>query len=68
MRFGYTQINLFCQTFFDDADSVFNSLKDKGVLIKNMHPAGGVLENCLRVTVSTPQENHAFLDALKASL
>ncbi len=51
-----------------DADAVFNSLKQQGVLIKNMHPTGGVLENCLRVTVSTPQENQAFLDALKASL
>ena len=50
------------------ATSVFESLKAQNVLIKNMHPAGGMLENCLRVTVSTPEENAAFLDALRQSL
>jgi histidinol-phosphate aminotransferase len=30
-----------------------------------MHP---LLENCLRVTVGTPEENRLFLDALTASL
>lgn len=52
----------------DNADAVFACLKDKAVLIKNMNPAGGVLQNCLRVTVSTPEENTAFLDALNACL
>jgi histidinol-phosphate aminotransferase len=51
-----------------NADDVFASLKDKGVLIKNLNPAGGALKDCLRVTVSTPQENSAFLQALQASL
>jgi histidinol-phosphate aminotransferase len=51
-----------------NADDVFASLKDKGVLIKNLNPAGGALKDCLRVTVSTPQENSAFLEALQASL
>jgi histidinol-phosphate/aromatic aminotransferase/cobyric acid decarboxylase-like protein len=27
-----------------------------------------LLDNCLRVTVGTPQENNVFLDALTASL
>jgi histidinol-phosphate aminotransferase len=47
---------------------IFESLKTQNVLVKNMHPAGGMLENCLRVTVSTPEENAAFLSALKISL
>lgn len=51
-----------------DAGQVFESLRSNGVLVKNLHPAGGHLHNCLRVTVGTPQENQAFLKALKKSL
>lgn len=51
-----------------NADAVFAGLKEKGVLIKNLNPAGGALQGCLRVTVSTAQENAAFLDALRRSL
>jgi len=47
-----------------DATSIFECLKKQGVLIKNMHPAGGVLSQCLRVTVSTPEENQALISAL----
>lgn len=51
-----------------DPDAVFAGLKARGILIKNvarMHP---LLAGCLRTTVGTPQENDAFVDALKASL
>ncbi|MCR4347076.1 MAG: histidinol-phosphate transaminase [Sulfuricaulis sp.] len=51
-----------------DADRVFEGLRRRGVLIKNMNSAGGVLKNCLRVTVGTPEENGAFLKALETSL
>lgn len=50
------------------ADEVFAALKARGVLIKNLSGAGGVLANCLRVTVGTPQENAAFLSALRQAL
>jgi histidinol-phosphate aminotransferase len=50
------------------ADTVFAGLKEKGVLIKNLNPAGGVLRDCLRVTVGTGDENAAFIAALKASM
>jgi len=50
------------------ADAVFESLKAQGVLIKNLNPAGGRLQDCLRVTVGTPDENAAFLAALRQSL
>ena len=46
------------------ADAVFTALRQQGVLIKNLSGAGGVLANCLRVTVGTPEENAAFLAAL----
>ena len=46
------------------ADTVFNSLKQQGVLIKNMSAAGGALDNCLRVTVGMEEENAVFMRAL----
>lgn len=45
---------------------VFQGLKEQGVLVKNVHGADPLLDNCLRVTVSTPEENARFLQALKA--
>ena len=50
------------------ADRLFEALKEGGVLIKNLSPAGGVLADCLRVTVRTPQENHQLMDALRTRL
>jgi len=46
------------------ADDVFGKLKNAGVLIKNLTPAGGALLNCLRVTVGTPYENQVFMESL----
>lgn len=51
-----------------DANKVFESLKQQGVLIKNLHPSGGALKQCLRVTVGAPNENQALLQALKKIL
>lgn len=45
------------------ADKVFAGLKQAGVLIKNLSPTGGLLANCLRVTVGSASENKAFMDA-----
>ncbi|MHB1241455.1 MAG: histidinol-phosphate transaminase [Gammaproteobacteria bacterium] len=50
------------------ADGVHAALDRAGVLIKNLHSAGGVLTDCLRVTVGTPEENQAFLRALPKAL
>lgn len=50
------------------ADSIFDSLKKQGILIKNLAPQGGLLCDCLRVTIGTPEENKAFLMALRKSL
>lgn len=47
---------------------IFDSLRRSGVLIKNLNSAGGVLKDCLRVTVGTPPENAAFLKALEQAL
>lgn len=49
-----------------DATGIFEGLKQRGILIKNMHPAGGALTQCLRLTVGTPEQNQAMLKALQA--
>lgn len=51
-----------------DADTVFSALLERKVLVKNVGKMHPLLENCLRVTVSTPEENRLFFDAVKASL
>lgn len=50
------------------ADAVFSSLKRQGILIKNLSPQGGLLADCLRVTIGKPEENQAFLTALAIAL
>lgn len=46
------------------AEQVFNGLRQRGVLIKNLHGSHPALADCLRVTVGTPAEDARFLDAL----
>jgi histidinol-phosphate aminotransferase len=50
------------------AGAVFDGLKARGVLIKNLDGSHPQLANCLRVTVGTPEENERFLAALRQSL
>ncbi|MCW9004124.1 MAG: histidinol-phosphate transaminase [Gammaproteobacteria bacterium] len=47
------------------ANQVFEALKKSGVLIKNLNSAGGMLTECLRITVGTVDENQVFIQALK---
>lgn len=51
-----------------DPVAVFEGLKDAGILIKNMHAKGSLLEGCLRVTIGTPEENDRFVSAFKELL
>lgn len=51
-----------------DATAVFNGLKQRGVLIKNLNGGHPMLQDCLRVTVGTPQENMKFITALQETL
>jgi len=50
------------------SNAIFNGIKERGVLIKNMGQSDGPLSDCLRVTVSSEAENHCFVEALKATL
>ncbi|QET03468.1 histidinol-phosphate transaminase [Cupriavidus pauculus] len=51
-----------------DAAQTFERLVSRKVLIKNVSKMHALLANCLRVTVSTPEENAQFMEAFVASL
>jgi len=55
---------ILCRTKMD-GNQAFASLKANGVLVRNLHSMGASLENCIRVTVSTEQENNKFIQAVK---
>ena len=50
------------------ATQVFEGLKQRGVLIKNLNGGHPALTDCLRVTVGTPDENQKFVAALQESI
>ena len=50
------------------AGEVFEALKARRVLIKNVSAAHPMLHDCLRVTVGTPEENECFVSALAAGV
>ncbi len=51
-----------------DADRLFDGLKQRRILVKNVHGWHPLLANCLRITVGTPGENDALLAALTGLL
>ena len=50
------------------AAAVFQAMKARGVLVKNVEGLHPLLADCLRLTVGTPEENTLMIDALRASL
>lgn len=50
------------------ATQVFQELKQRGILVKNLDGAHPLLKNCLRVTVGMPDENTQFLAVLQTLL
>ena len=51
-----------------DAPGVFEGMKQRGVLVKNVAGLHPLLAGCLRLTVGTPEENTLMIAALRASL
>ena len=52
----------------DRAGAVFQGLKERGVLVKNISKMHPLLTNCLRLTVGTTEQNQQLLKALRDSL
>jgi histidinol-phosphate aminotransferase len=51
-----------------DAKRVFEGMKARGVLVKNVSGLHPLLANCLRITIGTPEENPLTLAALRGAL
>jgi len=51
-----------------NATAVFDGLKLRGVLIKNLNGGHPMLNDCLRVTVGTPEQNMKFIALYKKLL
>jgi histidinol-phosphate aminotransferase len=51
-----------------DSARTFAGMKARGVLVKHIAALHPLLANCLRLTVGTPEENAAMIEALKESL
>ena len=49
----------------NQAPEIFEALKAKNILIKNMDSSHALLKNCLRVTIGSKEENNSFLAAIK---
>ena len=51
-----------------DAKRMFEGMRARGVLIKNVSGLHPLLANCIRITVGTPEENPQTLAALRGAL
>jgi histidinol-phosphate aminotransferase len=51
-----------------DAKRVFEGMKARGVLVKNVSALHPLLQDCLRITIGTPDENPQTLAALRGAL
>ena len=52
----------------DRAQKVFDGMKSRGVLVKNVSKMHPLLAHCLRLTVGTENENSQMIVALQESL
>ena len=58
-----TEANFFLAQF-TDADKIYNYLVNKGIIVRNRSHVT-LCDNCLRITIGTPQENTTLLSALR---
>jgi len=54
--------HLFLLVKFKEAQHIFDHLKNEGIIIRNRTKQ---VENCLRITVGTAEQNHLLLKRLK---
>jgi histidinol-phosphate aminotransferase len=50
------------------APRVFEGMRRRGVLVKNLHGGVALLEHCVRLTIGMPEENLKCLAALTEAL
>ncbi|HDR1021982.1 TPA: histidinol-phosphate transaminase [Pasteurella multocida] len=49
---------------FKDGQKVFKTLWDQGIILRNQHSAL-MLENCIRITIGTAEENRQVIEAIR---
>jgi histidinol-phosphate aminotransferase len=49
------------------ASAIHAALREQGILVKNLHGSHPALEECLRITIGTEEENRLFLQGLDAA-
>lgn len=54
----------FLLVMVDDANGIYKSLQEKGIIVRNRHRVT-LCANCLRITVGTPTENAEIFNVLK---
>jgi histidinol-phosphate aminotransferase len=47
---------------------VFERMKSQGVLVKDFSGGHPLMDNCLRLTIGTPDENRTMVAALREAL
>lgn len=62
-----TEANFILFRTVGDAEAIHSGLLSRGVVIRNLSRTPA-LKNCLRVTIGTPAENKAFLEAIQLAL
>lgn len=68
IRLANSQANFLWLETDRGAAELWNALRQRGILVRSFHARGGRLARCLRVTIGTPEENDAFLTALRETL
>lgn len=63
-----SQANFLWLKLDSPAGEVFQKLGKRGVLVRSFHGRGGRLEQCIRVTIGTSDQNDRFHEALRESL
>ncbi len=59
-----SEANFVWVNFESGAETVFEALKERGILVRSFHRVGGRLRHQLRVTVGTAEENDRLLSEL----
>ncbi|MFN2438947.1 MAG: aminotransferase class I/II-fold pyridoxal phosphate-dependent enzyme, partial [Chitinophagaceae bacterium] len=54
----------FVLTKVTDANAIYNYLKDKGIIVRNRTNII-LCDDCLRITVGTPEQNEQLINVLK---
>ncbi|MDO5357145.1 MAG: histidinol-phosphate transaminase [Conchiformibius sp.] len=49
-----------------DAEAAYQKLWDNKILVKKLHGSHPLLDNCLRLTVGTPEQNNLVINVLKS--